>query len=519
MADTTTIKYVSLDNLTKYDSKIKEYIETKDDALQSNLEGQVTVVANALDGEITRAKAAEATNAAAAQAAQTAADTAQSEVDALELLVGTLPTGTDATTVVDYVNKKTAGIATDAALSELQGEVETIKDDYLTSSDKTSLQGSIDEVADDVADIVADYLKSDDKTELEGKIDAKADQTALDEVSGVANAAATQVALTEEVNRAKGEEARIEGLVTAEAERAAGVESGLEDRIETMEAFWAAAQADGTDSNVIDTLKEIQDYISSDETGASEMLAAIEANEKAIEDMDTAYKAADTAIKGRLDTLEAIDHNAYVGADSALKSELEGKINLKADTTALEDAVEGLEAVDTGLDNRITALETAVGDGGSVDGMISDAIDTEASRVDEELAKKVDKVDGYGLSENDLSDTLKANYDAAYEHSQVAHAPANAQANVIESIKVNGTAQTITDKVVDITVPTDNTELTNGAGYLVASDIVNKADKATTLAGYGITDAYTSTETDTAIANAIGQFEECTTAEIEALFA
>ena len=35
--------------------------------------------------------------------------------------------------------------------------------------------------------------------------------------------------------------------------------------------------------------------------------------------------------------------------------------------------------------------------------------------------------------------------------------------------------------------------------YLVASDIANKADKATTLAGYGISDAYTKTEVDGAI--------------------
>ena len=33
-------------------------------------------------------------------------------------------------------------------------------------------------------------------------------------------------------------------------------------------------------------------------------------------------------------------------------------------------------------------------------------------------------------------------------------------------------------------------------GFLVASDIANKADKATTLAGYGIADAYTKTEVD-----------------------
>jgi hypothetical protein len=45
------------------------------------------------------------------------------------------------------------------------------------------------------------------------------------------------------------------------------------------------------------------------------------------------------------------------------------------------------------------------------------------------LAGKVDKIAGKGLSENDLTDTLKSNYDTAYTHSQSTHAPANAQKN------------------------------------------------------------------------------------------
>ena len=36
-------------------------------------------------------------------------------------------------------------------------------------------------------------------------------------------------------------------------------------------------------------------------------------------------------------------------------------------------------------------------------------------------ATKVDKVTGYGLTENNLSDALKANYDTAYTHSQTTH--------------------------------------------------------------------------------------------------
>ena len=51
------------------------------------------------------------------------------------------------------------------------------------------------------------------------------------------------------------------------------------------------------------------------------------------------------------------------------------------------------------------------------------------SYIDKIAATKVDKVDGKGLSTNDLTDTLKSNYETAYAHSQAAHAPSNAQAN------------------------------------------------------------------------------------------
>lgn len=60
---------------------------------------------------------------------------------------------------------------------------------------------------------------------------------------------------------------------------------------------------------------------------------------------------------------------------------------------------------------------------------------------------------------NDLTNALKANYDSAYAHSQSAHAPSNAQANVLEGIQVNGVDQTITSKKVNITVPTAITKI------------------------------------------------------------
>lgn len=104
-----------------------------------------------------------------------------------------------------------------------------------------------------------------------------------------------------------------------------------------------------------------------------------------------------------------------------------------------------------------------------------------------ELDKKVDKVNGKGLSTNDLTSALKSNYDSAYTHSTSVHAPSNAQVNVIETVKVNGTALTPSSKAVNITVPTKAsdigaaTELTqaqlNAVNSGITSDKVVNYDK------------------------------------------
>lgn len=72
--------------------------------------------------------------------------------------------------------------------------------------------------------------------------------------------------------------------------------------------------------------------------------------------------------------------------------------------------------------------------------------------------------------------------------------------NRIDTVKVNGTALPITNKAIDVTVPTKTSDITNDSGFQTASDvstaISGKADKSTTLSGYGITNAYTKTEAD-----------------------
>ena len=81
----------------------------------------------------------------------------------------------------------------------------------------------------------------------------------------------------------------------------------------------------------------------------------------------------------------------------------------------------------------------------------------------------------------------------------------NTYGGKIDKIKVNGTEQTITNKAVDITVPTNNNQLTNGAGYITG---INSTDVTTALGftPYNSTNPngyQTSSEVETAINNKI----------------
>lgn len=77
---------------------------------------------------------------------------------------------------------------------------------------------------------------------------------------------------------------------------------------------------------------------------------------------------------------------------------------------------------------------------------VSTAIAGKADKtyVDDELAKKVDKVTGKDLSTNDYTTA---------EKTKLSGIAANAQVNVIESVKVNGTTLEVTDKAVNVVVP------------------------------------------------------------------
>ena len=75
--------------------------------------------------------------------------------------------------------------------------------------------------------------------------------------------------------------------------------------------------------------------------------------------------------------------------------------------------------------------------------------------------------------------TERTNWNAAKTHADSAHAPSNAEKNILVGIQKNGTDLTVdSNRKVNVTVPTKISELTNDKGYITShQDISGKLDK------------------------------------------
>ena len=72
-----------------------------------------------------------------------------------------------------------------------------------------------------------------------------------------------------------------------------------------------------------------------------------------------------------------------------------------------------------------------------------------------------------------VSDAEQTKYEAAYTHSQAAHAPTNAERNTVVGIQKNGTDVAVdsTTRKVNIAVPTKVSELSNDSGFQTAAQV------------------------------------------------
>ena len=93
------------------------------------------------------------------------------------------------------------------------------------------------------------------------------------------------------------------------------------------------------------------------------------------------------------------------------------------------------------------------------------------SKIKTLLNGKVDTVAGKGLSANDFTNTLKNKLD---------NIAAGAQVNVIEGVNVNGSAVTPTNKIVNLTIPTKLTDLTNDGNFVTDANYVHTDNNFTT---------------------------------------
>lgn len=312
-ADIATLKGTGEGSVAKAVSDAKTEMQGKIDEVSgvaNQNKADIAAINNAESGILAQAKAY-----ADGEVAKV-----QGSVDAVVEKIGEVP---EDKTVKDYIDEKTSGIATDAALGELQA--------------------AVDAVEGDVSTIKGDYLKGSDKTELEGKI------------TEVTTAVAT------EKSRAEGVEAGLESrLAAVEGDYLKGADKEeLQGNINTLTGVVEALR-DGVDAEKVDGVLDLINYVEEHGPEVTGMKEDIAENAEAI-----------SGIAGRMTTAE--------GKITAV----EGAVATKAEQSALDEAVEALEAKDTELAGKISALEGKFSGEGSVEDLIAaakqEAIDAAAS--------------------------------------------------------------------------------------------------------------------------------------------
>lgn len=303
------------------------------------------------------------------------------DIKAVSDKVGVVPEGSTVMSIIENIQENAYD---DTALREeleqslaLKADKEQVAKDIADAvkveedARKEAVQGVQDEVD------ALEELHAKDKKDLSDAIALKADQSALEEVSAVANAAVKQSDYDVKIKALEDEDVRLAGLIESEVGRIEGVATGVIERLEDVEAFFHLAEGEKLDE-ALDTLKELQDVINSDGAVADQMLLDIAKN---AEDIKTNANDID-AVEGRLDTVEekladieasadvnvieivkvngtalevgedkSVDISVPTGdlaskdevAEEDLASALAEKINAKADQSALEEAVESLE--------------------------------------------------------------------------------------------------------------------------------------------------------------------------------
>ena len=318
--------------------------------------------------------------------------------------------------------------ASKATMKEVEAKgyaVKTEVDTAVTDAKKagTDAQTSVNALSDKVGTVPAD------KTIVQMIADAQAAATYNDSaVKASIKVNADAIAKLNGADTVEGSVAKtVKDAVAAEQKRAEGKEqanaTAVADVKSRVDTFLAAAEVGDA---AVDTLKEIQTYISTHGSAADQMVKDIAANKKAVEDEAARAKAEET------------------------------KLN-----TAITDETSRATGIESGLATRLTTLEGADTVEGSVAKAVKDAIETLNITQYAKDADVVKKETGKSL----IADTKITKLDGIEE---------NAQVNVIEKITVNGTEQTPTKKTIALeSYKGDGTSIENNANHTLSVKAVS----------------------------------------------
>lgn len=325
-------------------------------------------------------------------------------------------TTTDGNTIADvrrYVDFKTEGIASDAALTELSNKVTANTNSIATINTSLAEGGSVSNAIADAKKAGTDAAKA--VSDLEnGKVKANAD--AIDAI----NNADTGI-LKQAQNYADGKDTAIAAAKRAGDDAAAAV-TALEGKVGTV-----------TEGKTV--VEMIQDAQAAATYNDAAVKADIKKNADAI-DVLNGTSAVDGSVAKKVDT--AINEWAAKVSDDSTVNTFKELIDYAAAHQGEYSTLSGEVQTNT------TAIETLNGDGaGSVNKKVADAI------------AAIDK-----YVEKNGTDRLITEA----EGTKLAGIAEGAQVNVIESIKLNGTALNIDAKAVNIPLVT-----ANAAGIVISS--------------------------------------------------
>lgn len=194
---------------------------------------------------------------------------------------------------------------------------------------------------------------------------------------------------------------------------------------------------------------------------------------------DTLKELGDLIVEQK-DAIKALENIATEKADKVHTHTI-------SDVTGLQNALDNKANVSHGTHVTYSTASPAM-DGTASAGTASTVARSDHKHpTDTSRAAASDLTTHTGNTTIHITNEERTNWNKAKAHADSAHAPSNAQANVIESIKVNDIAIDPVDKIVNINVPTNVSDLTNDAGYITSVPIASSTTSGTVKVGDGLT--------------------------------